>query len=71
MLHDLYGRIAYDLNILKISTYLDYHQKVLHDRDVLTSFFFRFFVRSIIRHANFFTKEASFDYMEREGKLLT
>ena len=28
----------------------------------------RFFVRSIIRHANFFTKEASFDYMEREGK---
>lgn len=28
----------------------------------------RFFVRSIIRHANFFTKEASFDYMEREGE---
>ena len=28
----------------------------------------RYFIRTIIRHSDFVTKEASFDYMEKEGE---
>ena len=29
---------------------------------------FRFFVRSIIRHSDLVTKDASFEYLQNEGK---
>ena len=28
----------------------------------------RYFIRTIIRHSDFVTKEASFEYMEKEGE---
>lgn len=31
---------------------------------------FRFFIRSIIRHSDLITKEASFEYLEKEGEKL-
>ena len=31
---------------------------------------YRFFIRSIIRHSDLITKEASFDYLEKEGEKL-
>ena len=43
------------------------HSKVAHGQEVTD---YRFFIRSIIRHSDLITKEASFEYLEKEGEKL-
>lgn len=57
-----------DGTVSALATALDlYHPQVADGQEVTD---YRFFIRSIIRHSDLITKEASFDYLEKEGEKL-